>query len=312
MSSDPDRADNPAAPAGGGAGAHPGVLFADIAGSTKLYEALGDVAAKRLIDDALIVLIALTKRHGGRVVKTIGDEVMCVFANAEKSFHAATDMQNKIDSMPVVSGTKRRIRVGFHAGPVIEENGDLFGDTVNIAARMAGLAKGMQIMTTRSTIDALPSYLRSFTRDIAALNVKGKADDMAVCEVLWQDEGDLTMTMAALPSPAVADGEMMLKHGSEEITLAGARNSAAMGRDPGSDIVVTDVKASRHHARIEKRRDKFFLADQSTNGTFVKFNGEAEIGLRREEIMLRGSGRILFGHSEAEGAGDTVEFTVRA
>ena len=312
MSSDPDRADNPAAPAGGGAGAHPGVLFADIAGSTKLYEALGDVAAKRLIDDALIVLIALTKRHGGRVVKTIGDEVMCVFANAEKSFHAATDMQNKIDSMPVVSGTKRRIRVGFHAGPVIEENGDLFGDTVNIAARMAGLAKGMQIMTTRSTIDALPSYLRSFTRDIAALNVKGKADDMAVCEVLWQDEGDLTMTMAALPSPTVADGEMMLKHGSEEITLAGARNSAAMGRDPGSDIVVTDVKASRHHARIEKRRDKFFLADQSTNGTFVKFNGEAEIGLRREEIMLRGSGRILFGHSEAEGAGDTVEFTVRA
>ena len=312
MSSDPDRADNPAALAGGDAGAHPGVLFADIAGSTKLYEALGDVAAKRLIDDALIVLIALTKRHGGRVVKTIGDEVMCVFANAEKSFHAATDMQNKIDSMPVVSGTKRRIRVGFHAGPVIEENGDLFGDTVNIAARMAGLAKGMQIMTTRSTIDALPSYLRSFTRDIAALNVKGKADDMAVCEVLWQDEGDLTMTVAALPWPAVAGGELVLKHGSEEITLAGARNSAAMGRDPGSDIVVTDVKASRHHARIEKRRDKFFLADQSTNGTFVKFNGEAEIGLRREEIMLRGSGRILFGHSEAEGTGDTVEFTVRA
>ena len=312
MSSDPDHVLKPAALAADGAGAHPGVLFADIAGSTKLYEALGDVAAKRLIDDALIALIALTKRHGGRVVKTIGDEVMCVFANAEKSFHAATDMQNKIDSMPVVSGTKRRIRVGFHAGPVIEENGDLFGDTVNIAARMAGLAKGMQIMTTRSTIDALPSYLRSFTRDIAALNVKGKADDMAVCEVLWQDEGDLTMTVAALPSQAVAGGELVLKHGNEEITLAGARNSAAMGRDPGSDIVVTDVKASRHHARIEKRRDKFFLADQSTNGTFVKFSGEAEIGLRREEIMLRGSGRILFGHSEAEGTGDTVEFTVRA
>jgi adenylate cyclase len=313
MATDGDRTIDPNIPAGGGgAGAHPSVLFADIAGSTKLYEALGDVEAKRLIDDALIALTALTKRHGGRVVKTIGDEVMCVFANAEKSFHAATDMQNKIDSMPVVSGTKRRIRIGFHAGPLIEENGDVFGDTVNVAARMSGLAKGMQIMTTRSTVDKLPGYLRGFTRDIAALSVKGKADDMAVCEVLWQDEGDLTMTVAALSVHAVATGELVLTHGSDEVTLNTKRNSAAMGRDPGSDIVVTDTKASRHHARIEKRRDKFFLADQSTNGTFVKFNGEVEIGLRREEIMLRGSGRILFGHSEAEGAGETVEFTVRA
>ena len=299
----------PATPAG--RGAQPAVLFADIAGSTKLYEMLGDTEAKRLIDEVLIALTALTKRHGGRVVKTIGDEVMCVFANAEKGFHAATDMQNKVDSMPVVSGTKRRIRVGFHAGAVIEEAGDVFGDTVNVAARMSGLAKGMQIMTTRITVDTLPGYLRGFTREIAALSVKGKADDMAVCEVLWQDEGDLTMTVAALSVHAVSTGEVVLKHGERELVLNAKRNSATLGRDPGSDIVVTDTKASRHHARIEKRRDKFFLADQSTNGTFVKFAGEAEIGLRREEIMLRGTGRILFGHSEAEGAGETVEFTVR-
>ena len=309
MAIDGDRTIEPATPAGGDA--QPTVLFADIAGSTKLYEVLGDTEAKRLIDEVLLALTALTKRHGGRVVKTIGDEVMCVFANAEKGFHAATDMQNKVDSMPVVSGTKRRIRVGFHAGAVIEEAGDVFGDTVNVAARMSGLAKGMQIMTTRTTVDTLPSYLRGFTRDIAALSVKGKADDMAVCEVLWQDEGDLTMTVAALSVHAVSTGEVVLKHGEQELVLNAKRNSAGMGRDPGSDIVVTDTKASRHHARIEKRRDKFFLADQSTNGTFVKFSGEAEIGLRREEIMLRGTGRILFGHSEAEGAGETVEFTVR-
>ena len=309
MAIDGDLTIEPAAPAG--EGVQQAVLFADIAGSTKLYEVLGDTEAKRLIDEVLIALTALTKRHGGRVVKTIGDEVMCVFANAEKGFHAATDMQNKVDSMPVVSGTKRRIRVGFHAGTVIEEAGDVFGDTVNIAARMSGLAKGMQIMTTRITVNTLPGYLRGFTRDIAALSVKGKADDMAVCEVLWQDEGDLTMTVAALSVHAVSTAEVVLKHGEQELVLNAKRNGAALGRDPGSDIVVTDTKASRHHARIEKRRDKFFLADQSTNGTFVKFAGEAEIGLRREEIMLRGTGRILFGHSEAEGAGETVEFIVR-
>ena len=77
------------------------------------------------------------------------------------------------------------------------------------------------------------------------------------------------------------------------------------------DLVIADPKASRNHARIEKRRDKFFLADQSTNGTFVTFTGEAELSLRREETMLRGTGRITFGHSAGESSEETVEFMVR-
>jgi len=160
-------------PAAGGAA----VLFADIAGSTKLYEALGDGPAKSLIDEALAALRGITERHRGRVIKTIGDEVMCLFADAERGFLAATDMQTVVNALVVVKGVKRMIRVGFHAGPVIEEKGDVFGDTVNVAARMAGLAKGMQIMTTRATVDALPAALRASTRPIAALAVKGKSDD---------------------------------------------------------------------------------------------------------------------------------------
>jgi predicted component of type VI protein secretion system len=84
-----------------------------------------------------------------------------------------------------------------------------------------------------------------------------------------------------------------------------------LGRDPGSDLVISDAKASRHHARIEKRRDKFFISDQSTNGTYVTFAGEQEIVLRREEVTLRGSGSILFGRSRADPSGDSVEFAVR-
>jgi predicted component of type VI protein secretion system len=69
--------------------------------------------------------------------------------------------------------------------------------------------------------------------------------------------------------------------------------------------------ASRVHARIERRRDKFFVIDQSTNGTFVNFAGEGEIVLRREEVMLRGEGRIAFGHTLAESTEETVDFAVR-
>jgi class 3 adenylate cyclase len=286
------------------------VLFADIAGSTKLYEVLGDATAKAMIDEALVEMTAVTARHAGRVIKTIGDEVMCVFDGADRGFIAATDMQNRIDKLPVVNGAKRRIRVGFHAGTVIEENGDVFGDTVNTAARMAGLAKGMQIITTRTTVDMLSPALRMGTRDIAALAVKGKADDLAVCEVIWQEGDDLTMTAPSVSLPQ-SQSVLVLRHTGREIVMNQLRPAVSLGRDASGDIVIADPKASRNHARIERRRDKFFLADQSTNGTFVTFTGEAELSLRREELMLRGSGIIVFGHSAAESSAETLEFTVR-
>jgi adenylate cyclase len=286
------------------------VLFADVSGSTKLYEALGDTQAKVLIDEALSGMKGVTERHRGRVIKTIGDELMCVFPDAERGFLAATDMQTLVNALAVMKGVKRMIRVGFHAGPVIEEKGDVFGDTVNVAARMAGIAKGMQIMTTRTTVDALPAALRASTRPIFALAVKGKADDLAVCEVLWQEGDDLTM--AAVSTAAEIRFELELRHGAKEIVLGSEIKAAAIGRDAACDIVIADPKASRTHARIERRRDKFFLTDQSTNGTYVTFSGEPEIVLRREEVMLRRSGRITFGHSGADGTGDSVEFSVKS
>jgi class 3 adenylate cyclase len=287
------------------------VLFADIAGSTKLYEALGDTEAKILIDEALIGMQTITKRHRGRVIKTIGDELMCVFPDAERGFHAATDMQTLVNALVVTKGVKRMIRIGFHAGPVIEEKGDVFGDTVNVAARMAGIAKGMQIMTTRNTVDLLPAALRASTRPIAAVAVKGKADDLAVCEVLWQESDDLTMAAGAMHAsePVV---ELVLRHVGKELVLGAERASAMVGRDASCDLVLAEPKASRQHAKLEKRRDKFFLIDQSTNGTYVTFSGEPEIALRREEVMLRRSGRIVFGHGGADAQAESVEFLLRS
>ena len=287
------------------------VLFADIAGSTKLYDALGDTEAKIMIDEALVALQVITQRHRGRVIKTIGDEVMCVFPGAERGFLAAMDMQTVVNALVVTKGVKRMIRVGFHAGPVIEEKGDVFGDTVNVAARMAGLAKGMQIMTTRTTVDALPAALRASTRPIATLAVKGKAEELVVCEVLWQEGDDLTMAAGSL-QVAEPKVELVLRHGGREVVLSGDRPTVMAGRDSACDLVISDPKASRQHARIEKRRDKFFITDQSSNGTFITFAGEGEVALRREEAMLRRSGRIVFGHSAADATGDSLEFSVRS
>jgi len=288
------------------------VLFADIAGSTKLYDILGDTRAKQLIDETLTELRASTARYRGRVIKTIGDEIMCVFADAERGMLAACDMQTRVNSLPIVDGVKRLIRAGFHYGAVIEEKGDVFGDTVNVAARMAGVAKGLQIMTSRATADLLPSNMRTSVRPIATVAVKGK-EDMAVCEVIWQSDDDLTMTVDSLRANQPAKhSELLLTHNGKELIVDGAMPSASFGRGVDNSFVIGDLKASRNHARIEKRRDKFYLIDQSTNGTFVTVNGEAEMALHREEVMLRGTGYILFGHSANESKEETVEFAVRA
>src|SRR5262249_15246263 len=149
---------------------------------------------------------------------------------------------------------------------------------------------------TQVTVERLSPALRQSTRKIAALSVKGKLDDIEVCEVIWQDGEDLTMTT---PSTVVAAAkiELHLAHGPQKLVLEQANSTVSLGRDAGCQVVLADRKASRVHARIERRRDKFFLIDQSTNGTFVTFAGEAEIALRREEVMLRNQGRITFGHS---------------
>jgi adenylate cyclase len=286
------------------------VLFADIAGSTKLYDTLGDAQAKMLIDECLGLMCGIIGRYSGRVIKTIGDEVMCVLPDADSGHLAAADMQLKVMALPAVSNVKRAIRIGFHVGPVIEESSDVFGDAVNMAARMAGLAKGMQIITTLATVERLSPALRESTRQIAALSVKGKSDDIEVCEVIWQEGGDLTMATPSIKT-ATAKIELHLAHGTQELVLEQANSAVLLGRDASCQIVLADRMASRVHARIERRRDKFFLVDQSTNGTFVTFTGESEIALRREEVMLRGRGRIVFGHSISDSSEETVDFAVR-
>jgi adenylate cyclase len=288
------------------------VLFADIAGSTKLYDTLGDTQAKKMVDECIALIRAIVAQYGGRVIKTIGDEVMCVLSDADNGCLAAIDMQIKITELPAVSNVKRAIRVGFHAGPVIEENNDVFGDTVNLAARMAGVAKAMQIITTCDTVNMLSPLLRKSSRSIASLSVKGKGDDIEVCEIIWQGEDELTMMAAKSAASGSGQVSLRLQYGATELLLDKPHASIVLGRDAGCQIAIADRMASRHHARIERRRDKYFLIDQSTNGTYVVFAGESEIALRREEVMLRGQGRIAFGRSVSESTEGTVEFTLRA
>ncbi len=286
------------------------VLFADVSGSTRLYELLGDARAYDAINGCLDILRKLTHAHGGKVIKTIGDEIMTVFPDAVSAAQAACEMQMVISAKPPVEGSQIAIRIGFHSGPVLESQNDIFGDTVNVASRMAQIARAQQIITTGTTVAMLPPILRTGTRTLSSLNIKGKSDDIEVREVIWQESEDLTMMVGNTYSRQASEPTLHLSHLNEKFVVDAKHPGLMIGRDELADIVTQNRSASRMHARIERRRDKFVLIDQSSNGTYVIINGESEIQLRREEMVLRESGTISLGHPALKSPADIIEFAI--
>jgi class 3 adenylate cyclase len=286
------------------------VLFADVSGSTRLYEVLGDQRAFAAINGCLDILRRLTETHSGRVVKTIGDEIMSVFPDAVTAAQAACEMQLVMSNQPPTESTRVAIRIGFHCGPVLEssENGDVHGDTVNLAARMASIAKSQQIITTGATVAQLPAIMRTSTRALDALSIKGKMDDVDVCEVIWLESDDMTMMVGNTLSPLTAEPKLRLVHQGREFIIDTARPSITLGRDEQADIVIQVKRASRIHAKIERRRDKFVFIDLSSNGSYLTFLGDEVVQLRREEMVLRNRGSVSLGHAYKKDPTEIVEF----
>ena len=156
------------------------VLFADVSGSTQLYDTLGDVRARTIVARCIAVMTEVTHRHGGTLVKTIGDEVMTTFPDPVEAAEAACEMQEAITGEMVVEGRPLAIRVGFHFGPTLLEEADVFGDAVNLAARMASQAKSGQILTTGGTVEHLTGARRKSCRQIDLAQVKGKREEIAI------------------------------------------------------------------------------------------------------------------------------------
>jgi len=288
------------------------IMFADISGSTRLYETLGDTAARLRIADCLHHLEEIVVSCGGRVVKTIGDEVMCTFPGVEPAVIAACGMQELFDDGVVADAAgdplALSLRIGVHVGPALVEATDVFGDAVNIAARMVAQAKIGQIITTRTVVEQLPALLRGQTRLIDHAPVKGKKDSFDLFEVMWQQDDVTRMSPDVVFRPA-ARARLSLRHGGLTSVVDDSRPQLVLGRSKTADLTVQEPLASRLHARIEYRRGKFFLVDQSTNGTYLR-SAASEAFLRREEALLNGSGAISLGRPFAEQPHELVEYEV--
>jgi len=282
------------------------VLFADVSGSTRLYEELGDGPALAAIGRCLDLVKAACEGHQGRLVKTIGDEAMVVFPGADLAAEAAAEVQARIAEEPAAGTQRLGMRIGFHYGPALESDGDVFGDSVNVAARLVGFAQRDQVITSEDTTIALSPWLRARTREIDTLTVRGKLRDVRIFELLWQDAPEELTALATRPTSIPA--RLALRHGEREVILGEDTRPLSLGRDAQNDVVIADRMASRMHARIERRNGKFVIVDHSSNGTYVTFTGEPQIPLRREELVLRGRGEIAFGHANAERQSEVISF----
>ena len=286
------------------------VLFSDVSGSTRLYESAGDTIGHRTIRGCVDLMRRATESQGGRVVKTIGDEILAVFATADAAARAAIAMQMDSEGLPQVAGTRLALRIGFHGGPILQKENDIFGDTVNLAARLVGLAQPGQIILSRETAGTLGAEMRVMARDLYGVQVKGKAEEIALSELVWKRDEDATVLAAARPAAAKSAASVLrLRYRDREVARRRDADTEVLGRDPDCGVQVADDMASRRHCTIERRKDKWVLKDHSTNGTFVTLEGDSELTLRREELVLRKHGWIAFGQSRA-GTPEVVEFFI--
>jgi adenylate cyclase len=288
------------------------IVFADVVGSTQLYDKFGDTKASETVALCLDVMKDATYQFNGTVIKTIGDEVMSTFPTVEDAMSAAVMMQSRIsvddkqdDRIPV------SIRIGCHFGPVVQEKNDIFGAAVHTANRMTSQAKARQIVISGGTVERMKPELRKQTRQIDVATVRGKLDEVALYELLWNPEEATSMLPTIeWESKAKKAARLILEFRDQSVEVNDQCKSVIMGRAEDNDLVIKGNLISRIHAKVEMRRGKFMLVDQSTNGTFVQNIRGEETFIRRDSAEIRGEGTIGLGRAESPGASLAIHFKI--
>ena len=284
------------------------VLFADVLGAADLIAKAGDATAAGALAGCLERLRKAAEGCGGRVVNRASDKLMVLTATPDQAADAAAAMHTSLDSMPQYTEVKLALGIGFHHGPVIQKGNEVFGDTVNLAARLVELAASGQIVTTRETAQSLSPLYRAWMRKLYSIDLKGRSDQVALCELVWRADDNATL-FARRKDVKVAPTALTLIYHDKKLVRRRDRDAVTFGRGDDCGMQILDAEASRLHCTIEKRQDKFVLTDHSTNGTYVTMEGSPEVLIQREEITLGKRGKLAFGQP-AVSTKEIVSFTI--
>lgn len=285
-------------------------MFADIVGSTRLYEIMGDEIAEELISTTLKQLSKIIIDAGGIIIKNIGDEVMSRFPEAEKAVLAARQMHEFLVEKTAPSRDyKLAIRVGAHQGAIIEHDGDIFGDAVNLAARIAGLARGGKTLISAYTFDQLPDNARERCQYFTQTIVKGKEQPIDIYDVVWEQTDELTRIVGN-SAAGVIGNVLSLQYEDNIIKLTAlGLTSVSIGRGKDCDLIIPSAQASREHCRIECNRGKFIFSDNSANGSYVNHN-DIELFFHQERVPLIGEGLISLGETSERNKDFLLKYSI--
>jgi adenylate cyclase len=297
------------------------VLFADLRGSTSLFERLGNAEATSVVTHTVSMLGDSVSERGGRVVKTLGDGLMAVFDGSPDGIQAAARMHETLERL-VQRGSEHgasqglrglRLQVALARGEVVEMGGDCFGDAVNVAARLLDHAGDNETLITDEVFGGLARTEQQRFRSLDWMHLRGRAEPVHVHLLSGKRPAfDAAATaFGAVMTPVSEPEGIRLTWRRTRRLISSDRRPMVMGRSPQSAFCVEDSRVSRQHARIDWQGGVFSLVDLSINGTFVRFAGSEEVlSLKRGTCTLHGNGHIGLGGSPTDTSAAIVKFEV--
>ena len=291
------------------------VLFADVSGSTRLYEEYGDAIARADLSACIQLLADISTGLDGETMKTIGDEIMCAFEDPVKAALTATEMQARLGKASEDGDFKMgdlHIKIGWHYGAVSWRGEDLIGEAPATAQQVIGCAKADEILTTRQSIDALPPAMFSNWFSIDRVKAEAWDGELEVCKIPWEQTGEETQ-ISSIPMAQMipAKANLTLSYNGTSFQVDAQKTSCRIGRGKTADLQVNGNFTSRQHAEVTYRNGRLYLRDESVNGlVLVEDDGKLK-RLRREEDVLSGSGVIGFGAPPDEDPDGAVRFECR-
>lgn len=295
------------------------MVFADISGSTALYEALGNERATEAVTQVTQWIGDTIEAHGGRVVKKLGDGVLGVFGDASSAVSAMATMlrQHKVRLDRWPHPLRMEIRVGVASGEVVDVDGDCYGDAVNVASRLCERAGPAEIWATETTVLLAGTAPDVWYRKLGMMDIRGKAELLMLYHVEWREDeapDSLTMQAALVSNFAPVDsilGQIQFSWHGVERTFTSSDAPVMVGRAEHAQLRINDPRVSRLHARIDWRNSGFVLTDMSSFGTWVRFEGsDSPVRLRRDACILHGAGHIALGVSFNEPSAPVMSFHV--
>ena len=297
------------------------VVFTDLYGSTRLFESLGNSEATQRVTRITSWIAGVFQAHQGRVVKKLGDGVLCLFDDPSSALAAVLAVQrgHQAHLLQLPLDQQLPIRAGLATGPVELVADDCYGDTVNVAARLSQLCGSHQILAHASVLQGLPQPVATPFKNLGYLNLRGRVAACQVFQVEWLVASSdpahevLTrfMTGGVAETAETAATQVVLTWNQMSRTFKPQEKVVQLGRHALLDVVLSSPMVSRNHARLTWRNGSVMLADVSSNGTWVRFDGaRTDVHLRREECVLHGKGQLALGASFADPDTTLVSFSL--